>query len=102
MRLLWHFMQVVDPYRLDQNLKLGAGYNPRRSPVQFAYAEDGGDFAHAALRCIGVGQCRKPGGGDVMCPGFKVLGEEEHTTRGRARLLFEMLETNGPDEDILA
>jgi Fe-S oxidoreductase len=84
--------KVIDPYRLDENLKLGANYNPKRSPVKFAYKEDHGDFAHATVRCVGVGKCRKPEGVDVMCPSFMVLREEKHTTRGRARLLFEMLE----------
>ncbi|HZB86900.1 MAG TPA: (Fe-S)-binding protein, partial [Gaiellaceae bacterium] len=56
------------------------------------YTQDGGDFAHAALRCVGVGRCRIPGGDDVMCPSYIVTKEEMHTTRGRARLLFEMLE----------
>jgi Fe-S oxidoreductase len=83
--------KVVDAYRLDENLKLGVDYNPARPPVQFAYRADHGDFAHAALRCVGVGKCRKPDGVDVMCPSYMVLREEKHTTRGRARLLFEML-----------
>jgi FAD/FMN-containing dehydrogenase/Fe-S oxidoreductase len=84
--------KVIDPYRLDENLKLGVDYHPKRTPVVFSYAEDGGDFAHAALRCVGVGKCRTPDGADVMCPSFMVLREERHTTRGRARLFFEMLE----------
>ena len=84
--------KVVDPYRLDEHLKLGADYNPARPRVAFAYPEDGGDFAHAALRCVGVGKCRSPNGVDVMCPSYIVTREEMHTTRGRARLLFEMLQ----------
>jgi Fe-S oxidoreductase len=84
--------KVVDAYRLDENLKLGADYQPWQPDVRFAYQEDGGDFAHAALRCVGVGKCRIPGGVDVMCPSFMVTREEKHTTRGRARLLFEMLQ----------
>ncbi|HJU36193.1 MAG TPA: FAD-linked oxidase C-terminal domain-containing protein [Gaiellaceae bacterium] len=84
--------KVVDPYRLDENLKLGADYAPWRPPVKFAYPEDRGDFAHAALRCVGVGRCRRPDGMDVMCPSFMATREEMHSTRGRARLLFEMLE----------
>jgi Fe-S oxidoreductase len=39
-----------------------------------------------------VGRCRIPDADGVMCPSFQVLREEKHTTRGRARLLFEMLE----------
>lgn len=84
--------KVVDPYRLDEDLKLGADYNPPRPDVKFSYEEDGFDFAHAALRCVGVGKCRKPEGVDVMCPSYMVTREEKHTTRGRARLLFEMLQ----------
>ncbi|HET9114686.1 MAG TPA: FAD-linked oxidase C-terminal domain-containing protein [Gaiellaceae bacterium] len=84
--------KVVDPYRLDENLKLGADYAPWRPPVRFAYPDDEGDFAHATIRCVGVGRCRKPDGMDVMCPSFMATREEMHSTRGRARLLFEMLE----------
>jgi FAD/FMN-containing dehydrogenase/Fe-S oxidoreductase len=84
--------KVVEPYRVDQNLKLGVDYNPPRPPVKFAYQKDGGDFAHATVRCVGVGKCRKPQGDDVMCPSYIVTHEERHVTRGRARLLFEMLQ----------
>lgn len=84
--------KVVDPYRLDEHLKLGADYAPAHPPVEFSYPRDGGDFAHATLRCVGVGKCRQPEGVDVMCPSYIVTREEMHTTRGRARLLFEMLQ----------
>ena len=43
------------------------------------------------MRCVGVGKCRRMDGG-TMCPSFMVTREEEHSTRGRARLLFEMFE----------
>jgi FAD/FMN-containing dehydrogenase/Fe-S oxidoreductase len=84
--------KVIDPYRLDENLKLGTSYNPPRPAVKFAYPEDKGDFAHAALRCVGVGKCRVPEGSPTMCPSYMVTREEKHSTRGRARLLFEMLQ----------
>ncbi|WP_104151010.1 FAD-binding and (Fe-S)-binding domain-containing protein [Mycobacterium intracellulare] len=83
--------KVIDPYRFDENLKLGTDYNPPRPQVKFAYAEDHGDFSHAALRCVGVGKCRVPEAQDTMCPSYQVTREEKHSTRGRARLLFEML-----------
>ncbi|WP_433505857.1 FAD-binding and (Fe-S)-binding domain-containing protein [Pseudonocardia halophobica] len=83
--------KVVDAYRMDENLKLGTGYNPWRPTVRFAYAQDEGDFAHAALRCVGVGKCRDPEPAQTMCPSYQVTREETHTTRGRSRLLFEML-----------
>ncbi|SDR04371.1 FAD-binding and (Fe-S)-binding domain-containing protein [Actinopolyspora saharensis] len=83
--------KVVDAYRLDENLRLGKDYNPARPEVKLAYPQDGGDFAHAALRCVGVGTCRTPSAEHTMCPSYQVTREEKHTTRGRARLLFEML-----------
>jgi FAD/FMN-containing dehydrogenase/Fe-S oxidoreductase len=84
--------KVVDPFRLDEDLKLGVDYNPPRAKTKFAYKEDGGDFAHAALRCVGVGKCRVPEARQTMCPSYQVTREEKHSTRGRARLLFEMLQ----------
>ena len=84
--------KVIDPYPIDANLKLGTDYNPPRPKVRFAYAQDGGDFAHATLRCVGVGKCRVPDATDVMCPSYMATREEKHSTRGRARLLFEMLQ----------
>jgi Fe-S oxidoreductase len=36
-----------------------------------------------------MGKCRKKGG--TMCPSYMATGEEKHSTRGRARLLGEML-----------
>jgi FAD/FMN-containing dehydrogenase/Fe-S oxidoreductase len=84
--------KVVDAYRLDENLKLGRDYEPWRPHVAFEYPEDRHDFANAPLRCVGVGKCRTPDGAGVMCPSYIVTREEMHTTRGRARLLYEMLE----------
>jgi FAD/FMN-containing dehydrogenase/Fe-S oxidoreductase len=84
--------KVIDPYRLDEHLKLGTDYNPWRPPVRFSYSQDNGDFAHAALRCVGIGKCRVPDASTVMCPSYMVTREEKDSTRGRARMLFEMLE----------
>ncbi|MDQ2791370.1 MAG: FAD-binding protein [Actinomycetota bacterium] len=83
--------KVVDPYRFDENLRLGTDYNPARPAVSFSYPADDGDFAHATMRCVGVGKCRDPDGAPTMCPSYQVTREEKHSTRGRARLLFEML-----------
>ncbi len=82
--------KVVDPYRMDQHLRVGV-YHPTEPRTNFRFPEDGGSFAHAALRCAGVGLCRREAGG-TMCPSYMVTHEEMHSTRGRARLLFEMLE----------
>ncbi|MEU4659784.1 FAD-binding and (Fe-S)-binding domain-containing protein, partial [Streptomyces sp. NPDC023723] len=89
--------KVVAPYRLDENLRLGADWAPAdpRDP-HFRFPHDGGSFAEAANRCVGVGKCRQhTSDGTVMCPSYQVTREEEHSTRGRARLLFEMLDGHG-------
>jgi FAD/FMN-containing dehydrogenase/Fe-S oxidoreductase len=83
--------KVVDPYPLDSNLRLGAAYRPRPVATHFRFPRDGGSFAAATERCFGVGKCRRTEGG-TMCPSFMVTREEMHTTRGRAHLLFEMLQ----------
>ncbi|MFT3768222.1 MAG: FAD-binding and (Fe-S)-binding domain-containing protein [Minicystis sp.] len=83
--------KVVDPYRVDENLRLGAGFRSAPVETHFRFPDDDGDFTRATMRCVGVGQCRRHDGG-TMCPSYRVTHEEEHTTRGRARLLFEMLE----------
>lgn len=83
--------KVVPPYPLDSHLRLGVDYDHGGVRTVFAYPDDGGSFGEAVLRCVGVGKCRRPHGG-VMCPSYMVTREEEHSTRGRARLLFEMLD----------
>ena len=83
--------KVVSPYKIDENLRLGTGYHPAPQKTHFHYEKEGGSFHHVALRCVGVGDCRNKTGG-TMCPSYRVTMEEKHSTRGRARLLFEMLE----------
>ncbi len=83
--------KVVDPYLITENLRLGSDYNPPQWDTHFSYPDDDGAFSNATLRCVGVGKCRREGGG-TMCPSYMVTHEEEHSTRGRARLLFEMLD----------
>ncbi|NLT56321.1 MAG: FAD-binding protein [Actinomycetales bacterium] len=82
--------KVVHARPLDADLRLGPGYAPAEPATHFGYPEDGHSFARAANRCVGAGQCRRHEGG-VMCPSYMVTREEEHSTRGRARLLFEMV-----------
>ncbi|MFZ0164597.1 MAG: FAD-binding and (Fe-S)-binding domain-containing protein, partial [Trebonia sp.] len=90
--------KVVHPARLDEHLRLGGDWAPATpQDLFFRYPHDGGSFAQAANRCVGVGKCRHHDnkGGTVMCPSYQVTHEEEHSTRGRARLLFEMLDSRG-------
>ncbi|HEX7995113.1 MAG TPA: FAD-binding and (Fe-S)-binding domain-containing protein, partial [Streptosporangiaceae bacterium] len=90
--------KVVHPAKLDEHLRLGGNWSPAApQDLFFRYPDDGGSFVQAANRCVGVGKCRQHShhGGAVMCPSYQVTGEEEHSTRGRARLLFEMLNGHG-------
>ncbi|WP_416529634.1 FAD-binding and (Fe-S)-binding domain-containing protein [Streptomyces coelicoflavus] len=89
--------KVVAPYGLDENLRLGGDWAPfEPRDLRFGFPHDGGSFSQAANRCVGVGKCRQhTSDGTVMCPSYQVTREEEHSTRGRARLLFEMLDGHG-------
>lgn len=81
--------KMIDAYDPDENLRLGADYAPPQPPTAFRYPSDG-SLSRAALRCVGVGKCRRESGG-TMCPSYMVTREEKHSTRGRARLLWELL-----------
>jgi Fe-S oxidoreductase len=83
--------KVVAPARIDDHLRLGPHYRPAVSKTFFSFAADQGSFAQASLRCVGVGKGRKDGTG-TMCPSYMATREEKDSTRGRARLLFEMLQ----------
>jgi FAD/FMN-containing dehydrogenase/Fe-S oxidoreductase len=89
--------KVVDPNPLDSHLRLGTGYSHAETSTWFSYPKDDHRFTKAALRCVGIGSCRATTSddgtdrGQVMCPSYMVTREEEHSTRGRARLLFEMV-----------
>ncbi|MER5863056.1 FAD-binding and (Fe-S)-binding domain-containing protein [Kitasatospora sp. NPDC002040] len=78
---------VVDPRPLDADLRF-----PGRDllPLALPYEQDGGSLLRAVHRCVGVGKCVDTDTG-VMCPSYMATGEERHSTRGRARLLAEML-----------
>jgi Fe-S oxidoreductase len=87
--------KVVDPYPLDSNLRMDPSYRSRQVKTEFRYpGADGGSFTAAAERCFGVGACRDQNA--VMCPSYQATLEEKHSTRGRARLLFEMLREDSP------
>jgi FAD/FMN-containing dehydrogenase/Fe-S oxidoreductase len=88
--------KVVAPHAITSDLRLGPDYRPARPKTHFAYQHDGGSFAHATLRCVGIGNCRKTTSG-VMCPSYMVTMEEKHSTRGRAHLLWDMLQGDAHD-----
>ena len=82
-------VRVYDPV---ENLRhsLPAEVHKNHFEAHFAFTADGGSLERATERCVGVGACRKASGG-VMCPSYRATGLEQHSTRGRAHLLWEML-----------
>jgi Fe-S oxidoreductase len=86
--------KMIDPIRVYdavENLRLGAGYKTKKVDTWFQYPQDPGGFGEATLRCVGVGACRKEDHG-TMCPSYMATREERHSTRGRAHLLWEMMQ----------
>jgi Fe-S oxidoreductase len=82
--------KLIDAREPHQDLRLGADYRPQQPATYFRFPNDGRSLANATLRCVGVGACRKDEG--VMCPSYMATREEKHSTRGRAHLLWEMLQ----------
>ncbi|HUJ01117.1 MAG TPA: FAD-linked oxidase C-terminal domain-containing protein [Usitatibacter sp.] len=82
--------KVIDAFDPTENLRLGSDWRPPVVETHFRYPQDEGSFTRTVLRCVGVGECRKKSG--TMCPSYMATREEMHSTRGRARLLFEMLQ----------
>lgn len=86
--------KLVDPvqvYEPTENLRIGAGYQAAKVSTWFQFPNDNGSFSEATTRCVGVGACRKQDHG-TMCPSFMATREEKHSTRGRAHLLWEMMQ----------
>ncbi len=78
-------------YRVDENLRAGPGYKPVTLATRMTFLSSEGDgFTRATERCIGMGKCRSAEGG-TMCPSYRATKEERYSTRGRGRLLNEML-----------
>jgi FAD/FMN-containing dehydrogenase/heterodisulfide reductase subunit C len=98
--------KLIDAMPADANLRLGPDHEQKAVDSPFSYYGNLGDlgFARAAERCIGMGKCRSMEGG-TMCPSFRATREELYSTRGRARLFFEMLKgeviTDGWDNEAL-
>ena len=86
---------LVDPRPVDADLRVAqAARAPKRTrELALLYPHDGGDFTQAVHRCTGVGKCRadNTANGGVMCPSYLATREEKDSTRGRARVLQEMI-----------
>jgi Fe-S oxidoreductase/FAD/FMN-containing dehydrogenase len=92
--------KLIEPNKLDDNLRLGENYTAWQPQTHFQFPQDHGSLSHATLRCVGVGKCRREEGG-VMCPSWRATHEEEHSTRGRAHLLWEMTQNPNRDDAVI-
>ncbi len=87
---------LVDPDPVDADVRF-AGEFPIRRTLAFAYPHDDGDLAQAVHRCTGVGKCRADprlsgaAAHGVMCPSYLATREEKDSTRGRARVLQDVV-----------
>jgi FAD/FMN-containing dehydrogenase/Fe-S oxidoreductase len=85
-------------YQPGEKLRVGPGYEAARPHTHFAFPEDDGAFSNATMRCVGVGACRKTDSG-TMCPSYMATHDEQHSTRGRAHLLWELMQSDAlPDK----
>ncbi|TDR89732.1 FAD-binding and (Fe-S)-binding domain-containing protein [Enterovirga rhinocerotis] len=80
--------KIVRPHRMDDRslMRFPPGYavaEPKRAALDWS---DWGGFGGAVEMCNNNGTCRKMAGG-TMCPSWRVTGEEQHLTRGRANSL---------------
>jgi Fe-S oxidoreductase len=83
--------KLIDANPFDRNLRFGPDYQPVTLGTRFHFRSEVGDgFTRAAEHCIGMGKCRASSGG-TMCPSYRATREERFSTRGRGRLLQEML-----------
>ncbi|WMD22133.1 FAD-binding and (Fe-S)-binding domain-containing protein [Achromobacter seleniivolatilans] len=85
--------KLIDAWPVDSNLRMGPEYQRASTKGIFSYANGAThdtEYARETERCIGMGKCRSTEGG-TMCPSFKATREELYSTRGRARLFFELL-----------
>ncbi len=85
---------LVRPAALDADIRL-AGLPPRerRPRSTLTLVHDRGSLTDAVHRCTGVGKCLadNTGSGGVMCPSFQATRDEKDSTRGRARVLQDMV-----------
>ncbi|MFF0608705.1 FAD-binding and (Fe-S)-binding domain-containing protein [Nocardia tengchongensis] len=80
---------LVHPRPLDADLRL-SGLRPLPTTGGFTFPADG-DLATAVHRCVGIGKCRADTPGGVMCPSYLATADEKDSTRGRARVLQDVV-----------
>ncbi len=82
---------LVAPAPFDADLRLAVPQRRTRTTLRLTH--DDGSLAQAVHRCTGVGKCiaDNTGAGGVMCPSYVATREEKDSTRGRARVLQDVV-----------
>ncbi|MBJ8346547.1 FAD-binding and (Fe-S)-binding domain-containing protein [Antrihabitans sp. YC2-6] len=83
---------LVAPSPIDVDLRL-ASVAKVEGVGGFSLSDDRGDISMAVHRCVGVGKCRADSSatGGFMCPSYLATKDEKDSTRGRARVLQEVV-----------
>ena len=85
--------KIVDTPRMNSSLRYIPGNPTREIETYYDFSSSGG-ILRAAEKCNGSADCRKSfiiGG--IMCPTFMATGDEDKSTRARANILREFLDT---------
>ena len=96
-KAIWDPGDVLNPGIIVRPLPLAAGLRRPRPTTRLpaapglAFVADGGDLREGVERCIGIGRCVSQQDHALLCPSYRATGEERHSTRGRARLLQELM-----------
>jgi len=83
---------LVEPAPFDTDLRLAASMRHERPFLRLTH--DGGSFGAAVHRCTGVGKCvavPDPESPVVMCPSYVATRDEKDSTRGRSRVLQDVV-----------
>jgi FAD/FMN-containing dehydrogenase/Fe-S oxidoreductase len=84
--------KVVDARGLDEDLRMGPAYKVVNFSTRLTFrSQEGNGFQRAVERCVGMGRCRAEKG-NTMCPSYRATHDERFSTRGRSRVLWEMLQ----------
>ena len=89
--------KIVDSPAMTESLRISPQYKTWEPRTTLDFAEQGG-FARAVEMCSGMGECRKKLDG-TMCPSYMGTLDEEHSTRGRANALRNVIAGLVPKEE---
>lgn len=86
--------KIVDAPPMNEQLRFEADQTTPTFTTVLDFSSTGG-LLRMAEKCNGSGDCRKlPLSGGTMCPSYQATREEQHTTRGRANILRQILTEN--------